>query len=293
MASCRSDSLERAAAGVPRSAPDAAAPAPQPAPGAVAPAPPSAAAVRLQACDLVLSWDGRIVCEDVSFAVREGELVCLVGKSGSGKTTLFHALAGLTRPASGRVLLDGEDITGRPGKVSYMLQKDLLFDQRTVVDNVSMPLRVKGASRREARAAAEGMLAEFGLEGAGGLYPSQLSGGMRQRAALLRTCLMRNDVVLMDEPFSALDAFTRRDMQQWFLAMLTRLRMSSVLVTHDVDEALAMADRIMVLAAPRGAGRPSTVAGVVDVPAGREDREGFLLSTEGLCARRRVLALLS
>lgn len=249
--------------------------------------------VVLQAQDLVLSWDGQVVCEGISFCVHEGELLCLVGKSGTGKTTLFHALAGLTRPASGRVLLEGADVTGRPGCVSYMLQKDLLFDQRTVVDNVSMPLRVAGASKREARKAAEDMLAEFGLQGVGGMYPSQLSGGMRQRAALLRTYLMRNDVVLMDEPFSALDAFTRADMQQWFLSMLTQLGLSSVLVTHDVDEALAMGDRIMVLAAPRGTAGASTVVGIVDVPIGRDDRDGFLLTDEALRVKRQVLALLS
>lgn len=246
---------------------------------------------RLEARGLSLSWDGRTVCEGVTFEVMQGELLCLVGKSGSGKTTVFHALAGLTRPDSGCVLLGGEDVTGVPGKVSYMLQKDLLLDQHTIVDNVSLPLRVAGVPKREARRRASSRFAEFGLQGVEKMYPPQLSGGMRQRAALLRTYLMENDVVLMDEPFSALDAFTRKDMQRWFLAMLTRLGLSSVLVTHDVDEALAMADRIMVLSCPEPQG-PSTVAGIVDVPFPREGREDCLLTDEALLLKKRVLGLL-
>ncbi len=262
-------------------------------PNAAEAAPRDTGRVRLEAVGLALSWDGEAVCRDVSFDVHEGELLCLVGKSGSGKTTIFHALAGLTVPDAGCVLLDGEDVTGRPGKVSYMLQKDLLLDQHTVIDNVSMPLRIAGASKSEARKAAQAHMAEFGLQGAEKSYPSQLSGGMRQRAALLRTYLMDNDVVLMDEPFSALDAFTRKDMQQWFLSMLTRLGLSSVLVTHDVDEAVAMGDRIMVLAGNPTAGMPSSVAGMVDVPFPREGREGFLLTDDALDVKRQVLALLA
>ena len=248
--------------------------------------------ITLQAQDLVLSWDGQIICQNITFDVRKGELLGLVGKSGSGKTTLFHALAGLTEPDSGHVLLDGHDITGTPGKVSYMLQKDLLIEQHTIVDNVSLPLRIAGSKRQDARIQASARFAEFGIEGTESLYPSQLSGGMRQRAALLRTYLMDNDVVLMDEPFSALDAFTRKEMQQWFLKMLTQLQLSAVLVTHDVDEAVAMCDRIMVLASGSPMGYPSTIAGIVDVPFPREGREGFVLSDEALLVKRRVLGLL-
>lgn len=246
----------------------------------------------LQVQDLVLSWDGQAICEGITFDVRQGELVGLVGKSGSGKTTIFHALAGLTEPDSGRVLLDGRDITGAPGKVSYMLQKDLLLEQHTIIDNVSMPLRIAGTKRQEARNQAAERFAEFGLEGTEKLYPSQLSGGMRQRAALLRTYLMDNDVVLMDEPFSALDAFTRRDMQQWFLQMLTQLGLSAMLVTHDVDEAVAMCDRIMVLASAGRDAYPTTIAGIVEVPAPRAQREAFMLTDEALALKRQVLQLL-
>ena len=266
-----------------------------PVPASIEPAPSSAvdgAPARLQAQGLVLSWDGRVICEGITFEVRQGELLCLLGRSGSGKTTIFHALAGLTRPDSGKVLLDGEDITGIPGKVSYMLQKDLLLDQHTIVDNASMPLRVKGMGKRQAREMASSLFADFGIAGTEEMYPSQLSGGMRQRAALLRTYLMENDVVLMDEPFSALDAFTRKEMQQWFIAMLGRLGLSSVLVTHDVDEAVAMSDRIMVLSGGPGSVALSRIAGMVDVPSPRDEREGFLLTEEALGIKREVLGLL-
>lgn len=256
------------------------------------PAPAGGGRPRLEVVGLDLSWDGNPVCQGVTFDVARGEVVCLVGRSGSGKTTIFHAIAGLTSPDAGRVLLGGEDITGRPGKVSYMLQKDLLLEQHTVLDNVAMPLIVKGARRRAARDAARGRFAEFGLAGTERQYPSQLSGGMRQRAALLRTYLMDNDVVLMDEPFSALDAFTRADMRTWFLGMLTRLELSSVLVTHDIDEAVAMADRILVLTGDPHLGVPSTIAGALEVSCPRAERADFALSDDALRVKKGILSLL-
>lgn len=241
---------------------------------------------------LDLSWDGKEICRDISFGVAPGEIVCLVGRSGSGKTTLFHAIAGLTEPDAGRVLLGGEDVTGRPGRVSYMLQKDLLIEQHRVIDDVAMPLVVKGMGRRAARAKAQALFAEFGLAGLEQAYPSQLSGGMRQRASLLRTYLMENDVVLMDEPFSALDAFTRADMRAWFLAMLTRLDLSSVLVTHDIDEAIAMADRILVLVGDPAHGVPSTIGATIAVECPRDERDRFALTDAALAVKREVLASL-
>lgn len=241
---------------------------------------------------LTLSWEGEPVVSDVSLYLDAGELVCLVGRSGSGKTTLFHALAGLTEPDGGRVLLDGEDVTGRPGHVAYMLQKDLLLPQRTVVDNACLPLLVAGVPKQEARDRARERLAGFGLEGSGDLYPHQLSGGMRQRAALLRTCLMDDPVVLMDEPFSALDAITRQDMRSWLLGLVGAEGLTVLLVTHDVDEAVALADRIVVLAGDPAAGVPSTVVGEVAVDCPRAEREAFMLSEGALAVKREVLALL-
>ena len=195
----------------------------------------------LEACGLTVSWEGMGVLDDVSLSVGAGQLVCLVGRSGSGKSTLFHALAGLSMPDAGTVLLEGEDVTGHPGSVAYMLQKDLLLPERTVLDNTALPLLLRGVPKAEARTRASGRFARFGLEGSQGLYPDQLSGGMRQRAALLRTCLMDDPVVLMDEPFSALDALTRQDMRAWLLDLVDAVGLTVLLVTHDVDEEIGRA----------------------------------------------------
>ena len=175
----------------------------------------------LEARHLTLSWDEgeHVVARDVCLAVGAGEVVCLVGRSGCGKTTILHALSGLTQPLEGRVLLHGEDVTGRPGRVSYMLQKDLLLPSKRILDNVCLPLVIAGTPVHEARAKAEPLFERFGLSGTERMWPSELSGGMRQRAAFLRTYLMGNDVTLLDEPFSALDALTRADMRSWYCGM--------------------------------------------------------------------------
>lgn len=246
----------------------------------------------LTASHLWLSWEEEPIVEDVSFSVAAGELVCLVGRSGSGKTTLFHALAGLTTPDRGQVFVGGKDITGEPGSVAYMLQKDLLIPERTVQDNAALPLLLKGMSLKESRAQVALQLDRFGLEGAQELYPDQLSGGMRQRAALLRTYLMDDPVLLMDEPFSALDALTRADMRSWFLDLMSRLDLTCMLVTHDVDEAIAMADRILILAGNPAQGQVSRLVGEVAIGCPRKDRDQFMLTSDALAIKRRVLELL-
>ena len=245
----------------------------------------------LEARDLTLSWDGeRIVVQGVTVDVAPGEVCCLVGRSGCGKTTILHALAGLTTPMSGHVLLHGEDVTGRPGRVSYMLQKDLLLPSRRIIDNVCLPLVLAGTRRDEARAKAAPLFERFGLAGCERKWPSELSGGMRQRAAFLRTYLMGADVTLLDEPFSALDALTRTDVRRWFVDVTAELGLSALVITHDVDEAVSMASRIYVLAGAPSAGEPSHVAGVVEVD--RVESESFELTDEYLAAKRRVMALL-
>lgn len=258
------------------------------------PAADQAATPALEVRNLTLAWEGSETptVSDVSLAVAPGEMVCLVGRSGCGKSTLFHGMAGLTTPVSGSVLLHGEDVTGRPGRVSYMLQKDLLLPQRTIMANVCLPLTLAGTPREAAREKAEPLFERFGLNGTQDSYPSELSGGMRQRAALLRTYLMDNDVVLMDEPFSALDALTRQDMRSWFLSLVSDLGMSCVLVTHDVDEAVEMADRILVMSGNPTAGVPSGIVGEVDIDCARGQRAEWLLTPASLKAKREVLLLL-
>lgn len=247
----------------------------------------------LAAEGLTLSWDGEaLVTEGVDLTVMPGEVCCLVGRSGCGKTTILHALAGLTTPVSGRVLLHGEDVTGRPGRVSYMLQKDLLLPSRRIIDNVCLPLVLGGMRRAEARAKAEPLFERFGLAGCELKWPSELSGGMRQRAAFLRTYLMGADVTLLDEPFSALDALTRVDVRRWFVGVARELGLSALVITHDVDEAVSMASRVYVLAGAPSAGEPSRVAGEVVVRRADDAPGGFELTDEFLAAKREVMSLL-
>lgn len=245
----------------------------------------------LEARGLTLGWgDGPDVVRGVDLEVAAGQVVCIVGKSGCGKTTILHALSGLTAPRAGTVLLHGQDVTGQPGHVSYMLQKDLLLPSRTILDNAVLPLVVGGMPVKEAREKARPLLERFGLSGVENKWPSELSGGMRQRAAFLRTYLMGNDVALLDEPFSALDALTRTSIRRWYLDVSAELGMASVVITHDVDEAVIMASRVYVLEGNPSAGTPSTVAGVVEVD--RSAPGPFDLSDEFLSAKRRVMALL-
>ena len=253
-------------------------------------------ACALEARHLTLSWDKgtHIIVRDISLRLGVGEVVCLVGRSGCGKTTIMHALSGLSRPLKGNVFLHGEDVTGIPGRVSYMLQKDLLLPSKRIIDNVCLPLVLGGMSVPDARAKAEPLFERFGLAGTQRRWPDELSGGMRQRAAFLRTYLMGNDVVLLDEPFSALDALTRTDLRGWYCSMARELDIATLAITHDVDEAVTMAGRIYVLGGDPSRGEPSRVVAQVEVgrPQAAADAGEFALTPEFLAAKREVLACL-
>lgn len=246
----------------------------------------------LEACGLTLSWDAgeHIVARDIDLRIQKGEIVCLVGKSGCGKTTLLHALSGLTTPLEGTVRLHGKDVTGKPGSVSYMLQKDLLLPHLRVIDNVCLPLTLSGVTKAKARARSEDLFDRFGLGGMQNKWPSELSGGMRQRAAFLRTYLMGNDFVLLDEPFSALDALTRDDLRTWWVSMSEELGISSLVITHDVDEAVLVSTRVLVLKGSPSSGVPSSICGEVCIPPHGKD---FPLSHAFVDCKRAIMELLS
>ncbi len=196
------------------------------------------------------SFGGRQVLKIVSFALERGEFVSLVGVSGSGKSTLLNIIAGLERPDEpdgGRIVLDGRDVTNQKGNVSYMFQKDLLFPYYTILDNVILPLVIGGSDKEGARAKASSLFAQFGLEGTQTQYPAQLSGGMRQRAAFLRTYLTTKEVMLLDEPFSALDMITKNRMHEWYLGTVRKLGLTTLLITHDIEEAILLSDRILIM----------------------------------------------
>ncbi|MCK9905890.1 ATP-binding cassette domain-containing protein, partial [Frankia sp. Cpl3] len=165
--------------------------------------------------------------------VEEGEFVSLIGPSGVGKSTLFQLASGLLRPDAGTIALDGIVETNLLGKVAYMPQKDLLLPWRTVTENAALPLELQGVPKREAREQVIERLALFGLAGCADAYPDQLSGGMRQRVSFLRTILTGCDLMLLDEPFSALDGITRLEMQEWLLEMWQRLGSTVIMITHD------------------------------------------------------------
>ena len=222
--------------------------------------------VKLEVRDLRVTMDGLDVLGGIDLFARASEFVAIIGPSGCGKSTLFNVVAGLAEPTAGEVLVDGERPASRLGRVGYMPQKDLLLPWRTVLDNVVLGLEVRGVGREAARRAARDRLADFGLDGFGDRYPATLSGGMRQRAAFLRTLLLGRDLLLLDEPFGALDALTRVEMQEWLLGVWERERPTVLLVTHDVDEALLLADRVYVLSE-----RPAVVQReiVVDLPRPR------------------------
>ena len=202
------------------------------------------------------------ILDSVNLVVELGTFVALIGPSGAGKSTLLGLLAGLETPDEGMVEKDGVTLTC-PGLVAYMPQSDLLLPWRSVVANVSLGLEATGAPRRAARKEALAALERFGLEEFAPVPPAALSGGMRSRVALLRTALLGRDTLLLDEPFGALDALTRRDLQGWLLGVRDELAATIVLVTHDVDEALLLADRVVVLSR-----RPARVA--LDLPVDLE-----------------------
>jgi ABC-type nitrate/sulfonate/bicarbonate transport system ATPase subunit len=226
----------------------------------------------------------RRVLENVSLTLRQGELVCLLGVSGGGKSTLFNIISGLIDPDCGQVFLDGEDVTGRPGHISYMLQKDLLLPYRTIEDNVALPLLLRGVGKKAAREQARASFAAFGLEGTEKKWPAQLSGGMRQRAALLRTYLFSRNVALLDEPFSALDTLTRSSIHRWYLEVMEHIRLSTLFITHDIDEAILLSDRIYLLT-----GQPGRITGELVIREARPRPDGFTLTPEFLDYKKQIL----
>jgi ABC-type nitrate/sulfonate/bicarbonate transport system ATPase subunit len=222
------------------------------------------AAAKLELRGLGKRFGDLEVLRDLSLEARGGEFVAILGPSGCGKSTAFSILTGGTPESAGEVLIDGEPSDGQSGRFAYMPQSDALLPWRRVLDNATLGLEVRGVRRGEARGRVRPLLATFGLEGFESSYPFQLSGGMRQRAALLRTVVQECEVMLLDEPFGALDALTRTEMQHWLESVWERFRWTVLLITHDVREAVFLADRIYVLSP-----RPGTVVAELAVPLPR------------------------
>ena len=221
---------------------------------------------------------------DVSIKIGDGEFVSIVGPSGCGKSTLFNIIAGLVKPSSGKVLLDGDQPDDLLGKVGYMPQRDMLMPWRTVLDNTTLGLELNGMKKRKAHQVAADEFERFGLAGFEKQWPAKLSGGMKQRAALLRTFLAGRELMLLDEPFGALDALTRGQMQQWLLDVWQEDRKTILFVTHDVEEAVYLSDRVYVMS-----GRPGRIDLDVKVNLARPRRAEIMMEPEFLALKQKLL----
>ena len=225
--------------------------------------------------------------ESLSMKAFDGEFVTIIGPSGCGKSTIFNIVSGLELADRGEVLLRGERLSGQTGVVGYMPQRDLLLPWRTILNNVVLGVELRSGDKRAARAEALELFPQFGLEGFESRYPAELSGGMRQRAALLRTILTGHDVMLLDEPFGALDALTRLEMQEWLLSIWGRFRKTIVFITHDVEEAVFLSDRVYVMTK-----RPGTVKLESRINLSRPRTRETIIEGEFVRAKHELLSAL-
>lgn len=233
------------------------------------------------------SFDGKTIIDDVSLCLHKGEIISLLGVSGAGKTTLFNCISGILEADKGSIVLNGNDITGKPGNISYMLQKDMLLEYKKIIDNVSLPLLLSGMKKKQARESALKHFEEFGISGTENMYPAELSGGMRQRAALLRTYLASKGAALLDEPFSALDTITKSQMHKWYLSVMEKIDLSTIFITHDIDEAILLSNRILILS-----GSPAKISREIVIEEKHPRRDDFNLTEQFLNYKKQVIEAL-
>ena len=199
----------------------------------------------LEIKNLSYSFGDNHILKDINIYVKENEVVAIVGSSGVGKSTLFNLIAGVLKKQSGEIIINGSD--DYIGKVAYMLQKDLLFEHKTIINNVILPLIIAKIDKKVALEEGRKILKQFNLEKYADKYPKQLSGGMRQRVALIRTYMFKRNIFLLDEAFSALDAITKKELHKWYLNLKKEFNLTTLLITHDIEEAIFLSDRIYIL----------------------------------------------
>ena len=200
----------------------------------------------LEIKNLSYSFGDNHILKDINIYVKENEVVAIVGSSGVGKSTLFNLIAGVLKKQSGEITIDGSD--DYIGKVAYMLQKDLLFEHKTIINNIILPLIIAKIDKKVALEEGRKILKQFNLEKYADKYPKQLSGGMRQRVALIRTYMFKRNIFLLDEAFSALDAITKKELHKWYINLKKEFNLTTLLITHDIEEAIFLSDRIYILA---------------------------------------------
>lgn len=222
------------------------------------------------------SFDGMKILKDVTLEVNKGELVSIVGPSGSGKSTIFNIITNLTEADSGKIAING--------KVSYMYQKDMMVPWKKVIDNIAIPLVLNGMKKNVARAKVQEYINVFGLEGFEYKYPNQLSGGMKQRANFLKTFLTSDDIMLLDEPFGALDSITRGKLQKWLVDLKKKTNSTILFITHDIDEAILISDRVYIISE-----KPAVIKSEVKVELPWNNCDEISLSKEFIEIKKQVL----
>ena len=232
-------------------------------------------------------YDGKKVLSEISFDVNAGEFITLIGPSGCGKSTIFKIITGLEKNYTGTVLINGIDLEKYPGKLAYMPQNDLLMDWRTLYKNAVLPMEIEKINKKTADEKIRKLLPEFKLLGEENKYPYELSGGMKKRAALLRTFLVDTDIMLLDEPFGALDAITRSEMQEFLLEVCEKHKHTVLFITHDIDEAVYLSDRIIVLGK-----NPAVIKGELEIKLPKPRNTEVLLEREFLEYKKKIMELL-
>ena len=208
--------------------------------------------------NLSYSFGNNPILKDINIHVNENEMVAIVGSSGVGKSTLFNLIAGVLKKQVGEITINGSN--NYIGKVAYMLQKDLLFEHKTIIDNVILPLIIGKVDKKEALEEGNKILKQFNLDKYANKYPQQLSGGMRQRVALIRTYMFKRNIFLLDEAFSALDAITKKELHKWYLDLKKEFNLTTLLITHDIEEAVFLSDRIYILG-----NKPGEIIGEIEI----------------------------
>lgn len=225
------------------------------------------------------SFDNMEILKDINIEVNEGELISILGPSGSGKSTIFNILTNIISSDNGEININGD--------ISYMYQKDMMVPWKKVIDNIGIPLIFKGKNKKDSREEVKKHINEFGLSGFEYKYPSQLSGGMKQRANFLKTYLTSKDIMLLDEPFGALDSMTRRKMQRWLLDLTKEMNSTILFITHDIEEAILLSNRIYIISE-----KPAIIKGEIKVNLPKERNENIVTTEEFINIKKQILNLM-